>query len=619
MSGMDFMEDDVNEDVFLQEGLCPTIAEHATRCSSLFQRKMAIADIVPDPTVMDDQLARFTLWGNNMDVYGPPNVSLDYRLRYSPTVVQILHQLLDVIFETLDSCKCLSVRGSGTDCRSRFSTDGNSPHQVQPVDEQRPPSLKRRRKKQRIGQNRDSEVTTRTDNDDSSDSDCELDQADENVSKITYIARLFRLSSAVRKSAKTNRARIIERYTDDEEANTAIAELRLYTECYIRFRFPEAPDSLRKALVRANELRLRRLYYQRSHRRRVGLSNQNPQLAQNARPQLPKMQEDTRQTVHFAAGVLQKPVGVNKPPGPAGFVPAPATNATTARQTAAGAFYAKSTTEAPRAKSISVNSKLSFPPLPSSPECPYCGVAIEFKNGSRSALWQNHVIRDLEPFICVSPHCLEGEHTATAPPTFETSAAWISHMKNAHGNAWECRAPSHAPITFNEEIQYQEHSIREHGVPETHAEILSSAARRPMLDKLLQCPFNDNFQPPENAEPSPVFASEALQSHIASHMKEIALLTLQKLPSDEDENNMNFDSDKPLEDAVGPELLGFRGSMYSDDDGDAEAANVDLDLEAVGLVPSVSRLELEDQDEARMSRLHHAVQTGDLQLAKSLI
>ncbi|KAK2592062.1 hypothetical protein QQS21_010241 [Conoideocrella luteorostrata] len=367
MSGLDTMEDDFTEDVFLQDGLCPTIAEHATQCHSLFQRKMAVADIVPDPTIIDDELARFRLWANNMDVYGPLNVSLDYRLRYSPTVVQILHQLLDVMCETLDS--------------------------LQPVDEQRPPSSKSGRKKRRMGENQDSQVARRADNDESSDSDSELDQAEENISKVTItihgtVTRLFRLSNAVRKSAKANRARKIERYIDDEEANAAIAELRVYTDCYIRFRFPEATDSLRESLVKANELRLRRLYYQRSHRRRIDLTIQNPQLNEGTRPQLPKMKETPRQAVSFAMGVFQKPASVNTAAGPAAFVPAPATNATTARQTAVGAFYAKSSTEVPRAKSVVVNNKLSFPPIPSSPECPYCGVILEFKTGPRSTLWQ---------------------------------------------------------------------------------------------------------------------------------------------------------------------------------------------------------------------------------------
>lgn len=105
MKSLDGMRDDSMEDVFLQDGLCPTIAEHATQCNTLFHRYMAVPQILPDPTVMDDQLARFTLWTSNMDVYAPPNVSLDYRLRFSPTVVEIIHQLLDVIVDTLTSCK----------------------------------------------------------------------------------------------------------------------------------------------------------------------------------------------------------------------------------------------------------------------------------------------------------------------------------------------------------------------------------------------------------------------------------------------------------------------------------------------------------------------------------
>jgi hypothetical protein len=92
------------EDVFLQDDLSPTIAEHATQCQSLFHKYMVMPEILPDPTIMDDQLARFSLWLSNMDVYGPLNVSLDYRLRFSPTAADIMHQLLDVVCDTLQSC-----------------------------------------------------------------------------------------------------------------------------------------------------------------------------------------------------------------------------------------------------------------------------------------------------------------------------------------------------------------------------------------------------------------------------------------------------------------------------------------------------------------------------------
>lgn len=80
----------------------------------------------------------------------------------------------------------------------------------------------------------------------------------------------------------------------------------------------------------------------------------------------------------------------------------------------------------------------------------------------------------------------------------------------------ECRAPSHNPILFDQETKYQQHAIQEHDVPEKHIGILSNAARRPYLDKeVLECPFGDHFQPPEEIEPSAVFANEALQLHVA--------------------------------------------------------------------------------------------------------
>lgn len=72
---------------------------------------MAIPNLTTDPTLMDDQLARFMLWASNIDVFGQPNVSLDYRLRYSATIVDIIHQLLNVIYDALTSRKYIvSVR-----------------------------------------------------------------------------------------------------------------------------------------------------------------------------------------------------------------------------------------------------------------------------------------------------------------------------------------------------------------------------------------------------------------------------------------------------------------------------------------------------------------------------
>ncbi|KAL4881087.1 hypothetical protein BJY04DRAFT_189882 [Aspergillus karnatakaensis] len=412
-------------------------------------------------------------------------------------------------------------------------------------------------------------------------------------------------------SAKADRARKIESYREDEEANKAIAELRLYTDCYIRFRFPMAADPLRSALVEANAMRLRRLCYQRSHRRRISLCVQNVQATPTI-VRLPVI-EERAPAIQFDPSVLPKPATTKTVLGPSGPPPVPLTNANTARQSAVRALYARSTTEAPRAKSVLVNSKLSFPPIPLAHECPYCGVIVDYKGTAESVLWHNHFIRDLEPFICVFAHCLEASHRGTAgPPTFETSKAWISHMQNAHGHTWECRAPSHDLITFDQEIQYREHAIKEHDVPETHAGTLSNAARRPIVEKVLECPFGDDFQPSGKAEPSAVFSSDTLQLHVAAHLKEIALITLQKIPSDADESVGSVDSDQPMEDDE-PGYVKLRASMYSmlDDeslgfqnDNDEESANVILDHCEEDISASITILDLEDKDDLGMTKLH---------------
>ncbi|KAK0710343.1 hypothetical protein B0T26DRAFT_679630 [Lasiosphaeria miniovina] len=517
-----------------------------------------------------------------MDVWGPLNVSLDYRLRFSPTATDITHQLLDIICDTL----LLSIKAK------RVLTT------VKPIDD-RPPHITSR-KRQRISVQGSSEVTRRS-NYDTSDSESDVDPAEENILKVTEtvggtITRLFRLSNAVRRSAKANRARKIESY-NDKDANKAIDELRLYTRCYIEFRFPEAPESLRSALVEANAWRLRRLYYQRSHRRRIDMSIQSSPTTPSV-VQLLKM-TGSAPTVRFAPSPLSKPETNNAPVRS----PAPVTNATTARQTAVAALYAKSTTEVPRAKS-----------------CIYCGVIIEFKKTARSLLWHSPLYFD---------RCQGGGHRGgTGPLTFETSKAWSNHMQTAHGNAWECRAPSHDPIVFEQEIHYQEHSVMEHGVPEAHVGTLSRAARRPVLDKVLNCPFGDDFQPPDKVESSAVFSSEALQSHVAGHMKEIALLALQKLPSDDHENAENVDSDQPLENDGAAGVVGVaRQSMYSvlededldfqdDDTGDVDD-NPERHEEEISA--RVTELDLEDKDELGMTKLHHAVRADDLDLVESVI
>lgn len=96
---------DDTDDIFLQDEPGLTMGQHALQCSEAFQTYMAASQNELHSSMVRNEMVRFTLWAFNMDVFEPPNVSLDYRLRYSPKLVDILHHLLNVILTTLKDSK----------------------------------------------------------------------------------------------------------------------------------------------------------------------------------------------------------------------------------------------------------------------------------------------------------------------------------------------------------------------------------------------------------------------------------------------------------------------------------------------------------------------------------
>ena len=232
----------------------------------------------------------------------------------------------------------------------------------------------------------DSPKVTKRPSSDTSDSESNADPTEENSLQVTEtiggtITRLFRLSNAVRGAVKSGRALEIESY-NDKNANKAMDELRLYTRSYIESRFPEAPETLRSALVEANVWRLRRLCCQQSYRKRRDMSIQGPSITPSA-VQLSKV-TGSMPAVRSEPSPLPTFETNNAP-----FLsPAPVTSATTAPQTTVTALYARSTTESSRAESVLVNDRVSFPPMPSNGQCNYCGVIIELNTAASSLLWQ---------------------------------------------------------------------------------------------------------------------------------------------------------------------------------------------------------------------------------------
>ncbi|KAM3513962.1 hypothetical protein MY11210_002394 [Beauveria gryllotalpidicola] len=108
-----------------------SLAEHALQCITAFHKYLAAPRTRDKLIVMNRKKACFTRWALVMEVFGPPEVSLDYRLRDSPAMVDKIHQLFDVILHTLtlkpaSSAHPLPSAGPPTTKKRRLSESGRA-------------------------------------------------------------------------------------------------------------------------------------------------------------------------------------------------------------------------------------------------------------------------------------------------------------------------------------------------------------------------------------------------------------------------------------------------------------------------------------------------------------
>lgn len=103
------MEDtDSKESHSLLESAAPqlTVAELARACLGSFQKCLdRAAEIHPrETTLVEDQIARFSVWTANSGAFAPSRASLDHRLREAPDVQDAVGGLLEAIELRAQSC-----------------------------------------------------------------------------------------------------------------------------------------------------------------------------------------------------------------------------------------------------------------------------------------------------------------------------------------------------------------------------------------------------------------------------------------------------------------------------------------------------------------------------------
>lgn len=204
-----------------------TIAHWTTQCLQSFQSCLNNAALVHprELSLVENQLARFSLWAANSMVFAKGRVSLDYRLREASDVHDVVVGLLEALNYRVKGC---------TDLLSPEEAPGGSRRSVPGT----------------------------------------VDQALDGISK--SIGLLLRLLNTIRKACRAVHNRKAEEKfrIQDEEGKDIESHLREMFGNYIRERYPGASGKIQERLASTMLLRRKQILYRRS---RYGTVIQPPQ------------------------------------------------------------------------------------------------------------------------------------------------------------------------------------------------------------------------------------------------------------------------------------------------------------------------------------------------------
>ncbi|KAK1237014.1 hypothetical protein MKX07_000436 [Trichoderma sp. CBMAI-0711] len=174
---------------------------------------------------------------------------------------------------------------------------------------------------------------------------------------------------------------------------------------------------------------------------------------------------------------------------------------------------------------------VSFPLPPRVPateqffECPYCYTICPASLLSEKA-WRAHLIRDLRPYVCTFQDC------SISDQLYDSRDDWIQHEVSAHQTIYRC--PRHQDDTFGTAEAYERH-MQEHCQGET---LSLSLAKSTPVNIQRSCPVCSIV----------LQTTQKLQSHIALHLERFALFTLPRSTDDTDKEELEVDSTRaPIE------------------------------------------------------------------------
>lgn len=146
-------------------------------------------------------------------------------------------------------------------------------------------------------------------------------------------------------------------------------------------------------------------------------------------------------------------------------------------------------------------------------DCPYCGQTILFGVQITSEEdWAQHVFMDLEPYQCTFDGCVR------ADKMFGIREEWFQHELDYHRllKVWFCQA---CADEFDQREHFEIHLREKHKTDASHLPVMVSLCQRYSEKTILNqaCPFCGASS----------MAPQQLKEHVADHMEQLALMTIQ--------------------------------------------------------------------------------------------
>lgn len=147
-------------------------------------------------------------------------------------------------------------------------------------------------------------------------------------------------------------------------------------------------------------------------------------------------------------------------------------------------------------------------------DCPYCGQEILFGVQITSEEdWTQHVFMDLEPYQCTFDGCVR------ADKMFGVREDWFQHELDCHRlcRVWFCQP---CADEFDQREFFEAHLREKHKTDASHLPIMVSLCQRYSEKTMAHqaCPFCGVSN----------MTSQQLKEHVANHMEQLALMTIQR-------------------------------------------------------------------------------------------